>query len=386
MELTYLVNRLKAEGRDVIGLVGGEPDYDTADAVKAAGISAIQRNVTRYPPGDGFLALREAISLRLREDQGVDVPAERILVSSGTKPLLHAALLACTDPGDEVVIPAPYWISYPEMARLAGLSPVLVPCRPENGFRLAPDQLRAALGPRTRAVFLNSPNNPTGAVYDGALLEELAAVLREWPDVWILTDDIYDTIGYAAEQAPLFLAQCPDLAARTIAVNGFSKGYAMAGWRLGYAAGPAEAIEAMGDVVNHITGPTSGITQLAGLEALTGDRSYLAAHREEYRERRDIAVAALNRMPGLSCQTPAGAFFVWGNCGGVLGMTTADGAVLADEADFVAGASRAGVMFMPGSAFGMSPYFRISYSVEVGLLREAMRRLASFVDGLRPPP
>lgn len=385
MELTGLVNRLRAEGRDVIGLVGGEPDYDTAEPVKAAGIAAIELNVTRYPPGDGFLALREALSTRLYEDKGIDVSPACILISSGTKPLLHAALLACTEPGDQVVIPAPYWISYPAMACLAGLDPVILPCRPENGFRLDPEQLQAALRPKTRAIILNSPNNPTGAVYGRADLEALAGVLRQRPDIWILTDEIYDTIFYTPEPPVSVAALGPDLARRTIAINGFSKGYAMAGWRLGYAAGPPEAIAAMTDIVNHVTGPTSGISQLAGLEALTGDRTYLLDHREEYRLRRDIAVDAVSRMPGLSCQTPEGAFFLWGNCSGVIGRLLPNGTPLASEADFVKAAAEAGVMFMPGAAFGMSPCFRISYSVGLDTLREAMRRLGALVDSLRKP-
>lgn len=385
MELTDLVNRLKAEGQDVIGLVGGEPDYHTADAVKAAGIAAIERNITRYPPGDGILPLRQAISARLREDKGIDVPPEQVLVSSGTKPLLQATLLTCADPGDEVVIPAPYWISYPEIARLCGLAPRLLPCRSENRFRPSAEQLRSALGPRARVVILNSPNNPTGAVYDEALLMELAEVLRDHPDVWIVTDEIYDEIHYLADRPPSFAQVAPDLADRTVTINGFSKGFAMAGWRLGYAAASAKVIAAMTNVINHVTGPTSGISQMAGLEALTGDRAYLRDHCGEYRERRDIVVEAINRMPGLSCLEPEGAFFVWGDCSGVLGKIVPEGAVLRCEADFVAAAARAGVMFMPGAAFGMSPYFRISCSVGPVILREAMRRLAAFVSSLRPP-
>lgn len=384
MELTDLANRLKAEGEDVIGLVGGEPDYHTADAVKAAGIAAIERNFTRYPPGDGILPLRQAISTRLREDKGIDVPPGQVLVSSGTKPLLQAALLTCADPGDEVVIPAPYWISYPEMARLCGLSPRLLPCRPENGFRPSAEQLRSALNPRSRVLILNSPNNPTGAVYDEALLMELAEVLRERADVWVVTDEIYDEIHYLPDRPPSFARVAPDLADRTVTINGFSKAFAMAGWRLGYAAAPAAVIAAMTNVINHVTGPTSGISQLAGLEALTGDRAYLRDHRAEYRERRDIVVEAINRIPGLSCLAPDGAFFIWGDCSGVLGRIAPDGAVLRCEADFVAAAARAGVMFMPGAAFGMSPYFRISCSVDPALLRTAMDRLTALVSSLRP--
>lgn len=382
MDLTYLVNRLKHEGHDVIGLVGGEPDYDTAEPVKAAGIGAITRNVTRYPPGNGVLALREAIAGRLRQDKGLDVNSDQVLVSCGTKPLLHAALLACTDPGDELIVPAPHWISYPEMARLSGLTPVIVPSRADNGFRLTAAELDAALTPKTRAIVLNSPCNPSGAIYDRSLLNELAEVLRQRPDVWVLTDEIYDTIVYTPAPAPSFAALAPDLACRTITINGFSKGYAMAGWRLGYAAGAREMIAAMADIVNHIVGPTSGIVQLAGLEALTGDRTYLDAHCDEYRERRDFAVAAVNAMPGLSCKAPDGAFFLWGDCSGVLGKVNPDGTVLNTEADFVRAAARAGVMFMPGAAFGLSPYFRISYSVDPALLREAMRRLGEFVRAL----
>ena len=384
MGLTMLVNKMRSEGRDVIGLVGGEPDYDTAEPVKEAGIAAIRANITRYPPGDGFAELREAASMRFRIDSGLDIPADQVLVSSGTKPLINAALLALTDPGDEVIVPVPYWVSYPQIARLAGLNPVLVPCPASNGFRLTAHDLAAAITPRTRILLLNSPNNPTGAVYGESDLRALLQVIERNPTVWVITDEIYDTILYTKERAPSFAALDRAVGARTITINGFSKGYAMAGWRLGYAGGAKSAVDAMAGVIGHIVGPTSSISQLAGAAALTGDQSYLATHNEEYRERRDIAVEAINAMPGLLCQEPGGAFFVWGDCSGVLGKRTASGTVIHTDEDFVAAVvEHAGVMFMPGKPFGMSPYFRISYSVAPDILRTAMSRLGSFVGTLK---
>lgn len=383
MHLTDLVKLLRAEGRDIIGLVGGEPDYNTAEPIKQAGIKAIVENVTRYPPGDGIASLREAICQRLWAEKGLPARPEQILVSSGTKPLLNAALLACADRGDEVVIPAPYWISYPEMAKLAGLEPRFLTCLPSNHFIPTADQLRSALSPRTRVVILNSPNNPTGAVYNEAQMLALAAVLRERPEIWIVTDEIYDTIHYTDGPVPSFAALGPELAQRTIAINGFSKGYAMAGWRLGYAFGPHPMIATMGAIINHLTGPTSGITQLAGLEALTGDHSYLKRHADEYRERRDIAVEGVRAIPGLTCLVPDGAFFLWIGWSALQGRIAPNGCLLSTDEDFVHAAAEAGVMMMPGSAFGMSPYLRISYSVERSQLREALRRLKQMVITLR---
>jgi aspartate aminotransferase len=330
-----------------------------------------------------MMDLRRAISKKFQTDNGLDYPAEQILVQAGTKPLLTAAVQSLADPGDEVIVPVPYWVSYPNIALIAGCTPVLVNCPPSSGFRLRPEDLEAAITPRTRVLFLNSPNNPSGAVYSEADLRGLIAVLRRHPQVWIVTDEIYEDICFT-EARPVSLATLdPDIAQRTITTNGFSKGYAMAGWRLGFAGGPKEAIRAMAKVSGHAAGSPSGISQVAATEALTGDRWYLRAHEAEYRARRDLVVAAINQMPGLSTQVPDGAFFIWGDCSGVIGRRAPDGKLIESDDDFVVSAiEHAGVVVMPGSPFGMSPYFRLCYSASLEVLEEAMQRLRGFCNRL----
>jgi aspartate aminotransferase len=383
MNMTAVADRMRADDDDIIGLVGGESDFDTADNVKEAGIAAIRANITRYPPSNGREDLRRALSLKLRRDNNLDYPPDQILVSSGTKPLINAALMALADPGDEVIVPVPYWVSYPEIVRLAGLDPVFVVCPASSGFRLRAEDLAAAITPRTRALILNSPNNPTGAVYREAEMRALLEVLLLHPDVWIITDEIYEDICYLDKRPVSFAALDPGIAARVITINGFSKGYAMAGWRLGYAAGPKSAIDAMLTVIGHIMGACTSISQVAGAEAVNGDRSYLEKNARSYRARRDMAVAAISQMRGLSCRTPDGAFFLWGDCGGTIGRRTSGGKVIQSDEDFVAGAiEHAGVVMLPGSPFGMSPYFRMSYSIDPAILRKALDRLRAYCDAL----
>ncbi len=383
MSMTLMAQRMRAEGRDVIGLVGGEPDYDTPANIKQAGIAAIDGNVTRYPPGGGMLELRQALSRKFKQDNGLDYPAEQILVQGGTKPLLTAAAMALADPGAEIIVPVPYWVSYPNIVQLAGCVPVLLNCPASNGFRLRPENLEAAITPRTRLLFLNSPNNPSGAVYREADLRGLIGVLKRHTQIWVVTDEIYEDICFT-EARPVSLATLDaEIAARTITTNGFSKGYAMAGWRVGFAGGPREAIRAMAKVSGHMAGSPSGISQVAATEALNGDRAYLRLHEREYRERRDLVVAAINQMPGLSTQVPDGAFFVWGDCSGVIGRRLPDGKLIQTDDDFVLGAiEHAGVVVMPGSPFGMSPYFRLCFSSAPEILREAMDRLRGYCNRL----
>jgi len=383
MHMTALAERMRADGHDVIGLAGGESDFDTADNVKEAGIAAIRANITRYPPGNGREDLRRALSLKLRQDNNLDYPPDQILVSSGTKPLINAALMALADPGDEVIVPAPYWVSYPEIVRLAGQNPVFVPCPASSGFRLQAKDLASAITPRTRALLLNSPNNPSGAVYREADLRELLEVLLLHPEVWILTDEIYEDICYLDKRPVSFATLDPRIVPRVITINGFSKGYAMAGWRLGFAAGPKPAINAMQTVVWHINGGCTSISQVAGAEAVSGDRSYLERNAKSYRARRDLAVAAINKMPRLSCEVPDGAFFLWVNCAGTIGRRTPGGKIIQSDSDFVAGAiEHAGIVMLPGSPFGMSPYFRMSYSIDPTILRKALERLHAYCDAL----
>jgi aspartate aminotransferase len=383
MNMHLMAQRMRADGRDVIVLVGGEPDYDTPENIKDAGIAAIRDNITRYPPGGGMMELRQALSRKFRDDNKLDYPPEQILVLAGTKPLFTAVALALADPGDEIIVPVPFWVSYPNIALMAGCKPVLVNCPAANGFKLHPRDLAAAITPRTRLLFLNSPNNPTGAVYNEADQRGLLEVLLRHPDVWIVTDDIYEDICFTEKRPVSFATLDPRITDRVITVNGFSKGYAMQGWRLGFAGGAREAIRMMARVSGHIAGSAAGFTQVAALKALNDERPYLRQREAEYRQCRDLVVTAINQMPGLSTRVPDGAFFVWGDCSGVLGRRSPDGKTIGSEGDFITGAlEHAGVAVMPGSPFGMSPYFRLCYSAPIPTLEKAMERLRGYCNRL----
>ncbi|MGI4943615.1 MAG: pyridoxal phosphate-dependent aminotransferase [Janthinobacterium lividum] len=382
--MSALVRRLKAEGRDIIGLVGGEPDFATPDAVKQAGIRAIEANQTRYTDVDGTLALREALSAKFLRENGLRYRPDQIVATNGTKPLLHAALLAMTDPGDEVIIPAPHWVSHPDIARIAGAVPVAVPCPPETGFRLSPDAFEAAITPRTRALILNSPNNPTGTAYSEGELRGLMAVLNRHPAIWVLTDEIYEHIRFDGHAAPSLAALDEAIAERVVTANGFSKGYNMTGWRVGFAGGPAPMMAAIRLIIGQLVGSPNAISQAAAIEALTGDQGFIAANAAVFQERRDIALQVLQQTPGLRCHVPEGAFYLFADCSGAIGRVLPDGTVIATDEDFVRGAiEHAGVALVPGAAFGMSPYFRLSYSLDTGQLRVAMDRLRRFCNELR---
>lgn len=379
-----LVRRLRTEGRDIIGLVGGEPDFPTPDPIKQAGIRAIETNQTRYTDVDGTPALRAALSAKFKRENGLDYPPDQIVVTSGTKPLLHAALMAMTDPGDEVIIPAPHWVSHPDIARIAGAVPVAVPCPPETGFRLSPEALEAAITTRTRALILNSPNNPTGTIYSEDDLRGLIAVLKRHPDVWILTDEIYEHIRFDGHASPSIAALDPEINERTVTANGFSKGYVMTGWRIGFAGGPAPMMKAIKLLIGQLIGSPSAIAQQAALEAIDGQQDFLAENAAIFQERRNIALQVLQQTPGLHCRTPEGAFYLFADCSGVIGRTMPNGRVIETDADFVHGMiEHGGVAVVPGSAFGLSPFFRLSYSIETGQLRTAMERIRRFCNELR---
>lgn len=380
-EMGALVRRLRAEGRDIIGMVNGEPDFSTPDNIKDAGIRAIATNNTRYTDSNGTAELRTALSAKFKRENGLDYAPDQIVVSSGNKPLLHAALLAMIDPGDEVIIPAPHWPSHPDIVQMAGGVPVSVPCPIEAGFRLSPEALEAAITPRTRALVLNSPNNPTGAAYDRHELQALIAVLKRHPDIWILTDEIYEHIRFDRRDMPSLAALDEEIAARTVTANGASKGYVMTGWRIGFAGGPRPIMEAISSIVGQLIGSPSAISQAAMIEALAGDQGFLQRNASIFQERRDIAVEALGQMPGLRCHVPEGAFYLFVDCAGVIGCTQPDGHVIQTDDDFVRGCVKhAGVAFVPGSAFGLSPYFRLAYSLETGQLRVAMERLRRYCN------
>ena len=381
--MSALVRKLKAEGRNIIGLVGGEPDFATPDNIKDAGIRAINTNNTRYTDVDGTVALRQALSDKFKRENGLDYKPDQIVVTSGAKPLLHAALMAMTDPGDEVIIPAPHWVSHPDIARIAGAVPVAVPCPPETGFRLSPEALEAAITPRTRVLILNSPSNPTGTAYQADELRALIAVLKRHPDIWVLTDEIYEHIRFDGCLSPSIAALDPEIAERVVTANGFSKGYVMTGWRLGFAGGPPAMMKAIKLIIGQLVGSPSAIAQAAAVEALTGDQGFIEHNAAIFQERRDIALQALQQMPGLRCHKPEGAFYLFGDCSGVIGRKLPNGKVIETDEDFVMGSIEfAGVALVPGSAFGLSPYFRLSYSLDTEQLRIAMDRLRRYCNEL----
>ena len=382
--LTGLVAELKAAGRDVIGLGAGEPDFPTPQNIAEAGIRAIRDGETRYTPIPGTMAVRKAICVKFERENELVYAPEQVIVSCGAKQVLYNAFVATLDEGDEVVVPTPYWVSYPDMVLLAGGSPVYVEGREEHGFRIRPEDLDAAIGPRTKWVLLNSPSNPSGAAYTRAELAEICAVLMRHPHVWVLSDDMYEHIVYDGFEFATPGQVEPRLMDRLLTVNGVSKAYCMTGWRLGYGAGPVELIKAMTVVQSQSSTHTSSITQAATVEALTGPQDFLARHAEIFRQRRDLVVAMLNQTKGLTCRTPEGAFYVLPSCAGVIGRKTPDGRTIRTDTDFVTYLLEAeGVAVVQGAAFGLSPYFRISYAASTEVLEEACRRIQRACGALR---
>ena len=374
--LTGKVLELKAAGRDIIGLGAGEPDFETPDNVKEAGIRAIREGDTRYTPIPGTMALRQAICGKFERENALDYAADEVIVSCGGKQVLYNAFVATLDEGDEVVIPTPYWVSYPDMTLLAGGTPVFVDGKEELGFRITPEDLEAAIGPRTKWVLINSPSNPSGAAYTADELAALCEVVRRHDHVWILTDDMYEHIVYDGFGFATPAAVDPSLKDRTLTVNGVSKAYCMTGWRLGYAAGPKELIRAMTVVQSQSSTHTSSISQAAAVEALNGPQDFLAKNARVFQERRDLCVSMLNQASGLRCGTPEGAFYLYISCAGTIGRKTPDGATIGNDTDFVTYLLESeGVAVVQGAAFGLSPYFRISYAASNAELEEACRRI-----------
>ena len=382
--MASLSRRLREAGRDIIILSIGEPDFDTEDHIKAAGISAIQRNDTKYTEVAGTKAIKQALAAKFQRDNGLAYRPDQILVSSGLKLILHSAIFATVNPGDEIIIPAPYWVSYPDIAALAGAKPVFVPCHERNGFRLAPEDLAATITPKTRMLILNSPGNPSGAAYSADQLAALGEVLARHPSVLIMTDEIYEHLVYDGFKPASFAAAVPTMYDRTITTNGMSKGYVMTGWRLGFAAGPKPIIDAMETLLSQMLGSASSIAQAAAVAALTGDQGYMARNNRSFQERRDLAVEWLNAIPGLTCHKPEGAFYLYPGCGGVLSRTTPQGRHIATDEDFVMALLEAeGVAAVHGSVFGHSPYFRISYALAKSELAEALKRIERFCRSLQ---
>ncbi len=375
---------LRAEGRDVIGLGAGEPDFDTPDNIKEAACRAIAEGQTKYTPVDGTPALKEAIAAKFKRENGLDYAPQQITVGSGGKHVIFNALLATLDPGDEVIVPAPYWVSYPDMVLLAGGAPVFVACPAENGFKLRPEDLERAITKRTKWLILNSPGNPSGAAYTRDDLAALAEVLMRHPHVWVLSDDMYEHLVYDGFVFHTIAQVEPGLYERTLTMNGVSKAYAMTGWRIGYAGGPRDLIKAMAKIQSQSTSCPSAISQAAAVEALTGPQDFIAERAAVFRERRDLVVGMLNQAPGIACPRPEGAFYVYPSCAGVIGKTTPDGATIETSADFSAYLlDSEGVAVVHGEAFGLDPHFRISYATSTEALTEACARIQRACAALR---
>jgi aspartate aminotransferase len=374
--VTTLAAELKRQGRDIIGLGAGEPDFDTPDYIKEAAIEAIRRGETKYTAVDGTPELKRAIVAKFRRENQLDYAVDQITVGTGGKQVLYNAFMATIDPGDEVVVPAPYWVSYPDMVLLAGGTPVFVNCPEQTGFKLRAEDLDAAITPKTKWVVLNSPNNPTGAAYGEAEMRELTQVLLRHPHVWVMTDDMYEHLVYGGFRFVTPAEIEPRLKERTLTVNGVSKAYAMTGWRIGYAGGPKPLIQAIAKVQSQSTSNPSSISQAAARAALEGDQSFLPERNRIFEERRDLVVDMLNKAPGLRCHRPEGAFYVYPSCAGLIGKSTPDGKPIASSEDFARYLLESeGVAVVHGSAFGMDPYFRISYATSTEQLAEAGRRI-----------
>lgn len=384
MAVTQKAREMKAQGIDVIGLGAGEPDFDTPDHIKQAAIEAIRAGKTKYTNVDGIPELKEACAAKFRRDNNLTYRPEQINVSPGGKPVIYNAFAATLNPGDEVVIPTPYWVSYPEMAALCGAEPVFAEATVEDGFKLRPETLDAAITQKTRWVILNSPSNPTGAAYTGSDLEGLAEVLRRHPHVLILTDDMYEHLVYDDFRFATIAEVAPDLYDRTLTMNGVSKAYSMTGWRIGYAAGPQALIKEMGKVASQTTSNPCSISQWASVEALNGDHSFLAARNAAFLRRRDLVLEAVNGAKGLVAPTPEGAFYVFADCTGTIGKTAPNGTKISNDTDFCAALLEAeAVAVVPGVAFGLEPGFRISYATDDETLKEAGVRIQRFCAALR---
>ena len=367
---------LRAMGRNPIDLGVGEPDFDTPEHVKQAAMDAIRRGETRYTPIHGAPELRDAIARKFKRDNQLSYARNQITVAGGAKLIVFNAMMATLDPGDEVIIPAPYWTTYPDIVRIADGVPVLVPCPQIHGFKLQADDLQAAITPRTRWLLLNSPSNPSGSVYSREDLAALGEVLMAHENVRVLSDDIYEHLVFDDMEFCTMAQAVPALQARTLTLNGVSKAYAMTGWRLGYAGGPADLIEAMGNVQQQSSTHASSITQAATLAALEGPQTMLATRRESFEQRRDLLMNALDAIDGLDCRPPQGTFFAYPSCAALLGKSTPEGRRIASDRDFAAyllESEHVGVV--PGAAFGLSPHVRISFAVSAALLEEACARI-----------
>ncbi len=375
---------LKAKGKDVIGLGAGEPDFDTPTNIKQAAIDAINRGETKYTPVAGIPELRQAIVAKFNRENGLDYKPEQVIVGTGGKQILFNAFMATLNPGDEVIVPAPYWVSYPEMVAINGGNPVFINTKIEDNFKLTAADLEKAITPKTKWLIFNSPSNPTGAAYTEAELKALTDVLVRHPHVWILTDDMYEHLVYGDFVFTTPAQVEPSLYDRTLTMNGVSKAYAMTGWRIGYAAGPLQLIKAMDMVQGQQTSGACSIAQWAAVEALNGTQDFIPENKKIFQARRDLVVSMLNQAKGIKCPTPEGAFYVYPSCADLIGKKTEAGKVIESDEDFVTELLEAeGVAVVHGSAFGLGPNFRISYATSDALLEEACTRIQRFCASLR---
>ncbi|MFV0476190.1 MAG: pyridoxal phosphate-dependent aminotransferase [Pikeienuella sp.] len=381
--VTTKARELKAAGRDVIGLGAGEPDFDTPENIREAAKRAIDEGHTRYTAPDGIPELKAAICAKFKRENGIDYKPSQITVSTGGKQVLYNALMATLNPGDEVIIPAPYWVSYPDMVLLAGGEPVAIEAGIETQFKITPAQLEAAITPKTKWLIFNSPSNPTGAGYSAAELKALTEVLMRHEHVWVMTDDMYEHLAYAPFKFATVCEVEPRLYDRTLTVNGVSKAYAMTGWRIGYAGGPEALIKAMGKVQSQSTSNPCSVSQWAAVEALNGPQDYIPWSLEHFRRRRDLVVSMLNQAKGIECPTPEGAFYVYPSIKALIGKKAPSGKVIETDEDFAAELLEAeGVAVVFGGAFGVSPCFRVSYATSDELLEEACQRIQRFCGAL----
>ena len=383
LAVTTKAKELKAQGVDVVDLGVGEPDFPTPKHICDAAKAALDRGETKYVPVAGTLAFRQAICGKLKRENNLDYTPDEITVNCGGKGTLYNLFIATVDEGDEVVIPAPYWVSYPDMVRLAGGTPVFVTGYEENGFKITPDDLEKAITPKTKWFVLNSPSNPSGAAYSREELRALADVLARHENVWIVSDEIYEHIVYDGFKSYSIAAVAPELKNRTLTVNGLSKSFSMTGWRVGYAAGPVEVIKAMNKVQSQSTSHAVSFCQSAGVVALNSPMDFLAERSATFKARRDMVAAKLNAVKGMSCRTPEGAFYLYPSVAGCIGKKTPDGKVIENDTDFASALLEAeGVAVVPGVAFGLSPYFRLSYATSTEALEKACERIKRFCESL----
>ncbi|MEZ5655269.1 MAG: pyridoxal phosphate-dependent aminotransferase [Sphingobium sp.] len=384
LAMSARVTQLKSEGVDVIGLSAGEPDFDTPDFVKDAAIAAIRAGQTKYTVVDGTAELKDAVALKFKRDNGLVYARNQISVNAGGKHTLFNALVASVDPGDEVVIPAPYWVSYPDIVNFAGGTPVFIEGPASQGYKITPQQLDAAITPRTKWVMLNSPSNPSGAAYSADELKALGEVLLRHPHVMVMTDDMYEHVWYAPTPFATIVQVCPDLYDRTLTVNGCSKAFAMTGWRIGFAGGPEWIIKAMSKLQSQSTSNPCSISQAAAAAALTGDQDFLDERNAAFKKRRDMVVAMLNDAPGLDCPTPEGAFYVYPDATGLIGKTTPKGKKIETDEDLIGYfLDDARVAAVHGAAFGLSPAFRVSYATSEEVLKKACTRIQEACAALK---